>query len=502
MVAGTGTESRRSFTAGEALMLPPLHELAGVAKVAQPREGRRTEVRYDTTDRALKRHGFRLSRITDHDGGARWELSAVSLDPSTRVSAGQDAGIPPEDAVIPPELMEDVQAVARGRELLPAETLTTSFLDYGLLDGTGAVLGSVTDERVVGSGPDTPGSGRRVWVVRAGDEGLAEAAEAVLLAAGAAMTGPGTAEEPELEQAGPDTAGTGAVPLTTDGPVSAVLLQYLRAQFDELLRHEPRVRRGEADGIHKMRVATRRLRSALSSYRSTMDPEPGNTLREELRWLAGVLGQARDAQVMRHRLQQLIADEPGDLVMGPVAARVDEELLYEYRQAYGQIREALHSRRYFQALDALEALVDGPSWTGTAREPAGPASARMIRRDRKRLHRRVRAARTQEGEAYAEALHDARKDAKRLRYAAEVWGLVQPKEAKVMVDAAEHVQKILGEHQDSVVTQGYLRRMGATASAAGENGFTYGRLHALEQVRARAAQERFDHAWKGFPSKP
>ncbi|MCC9206344.1 CYTH and CHAD domain-containing protein [Arthrobacter sp. zg-Y769] len=509
MVAGTGTPSH--FLVDDAVVLPPLHELAGVAKVSQPREGRRTEVRYDTADRALRRRAFTLSRFTDNDGGTRWERRAPSLEPAARAGTPADPG-----AGVPPELLEEVQAVVRGRELLPVQTLSTRFLEYELLDSAGTVLARVTDEstRTSDAGGDPSGRDRRAWGIDSAGDALARDAGAMFLAAGAVPAGPAPGGERNATPAGPagdaaaadsdigDRDGAAVGPLETGSPVALLLLRYLREQFEELLRHDPRVRRGDADGIHKMRVATRRLRSALASYRSTMDPEPARSLRGELRWLARVLGEARDAQVMRHRLQELIAAEPDDLVMGPVAARVDEELLHDYRQAFGNIREVLQSPRYFQALDGLEGLLASPFWAETAKEPAGPAAARIIRRDRKRLHRRVRAARTLDGEDYAEALHDARKDAKQLRYAAEVWAPVQPKEAKEMVDAAEHVQKILGEHQDSVVTQAYLRRMGATASAAGENGFTYGRLHALEQAHAKSARERFVHAWKGFPSSP
>ncbi|MCQ1953981.1 CHAD domain-containing protein [Arthrobacter sp. zg-Y238] len=505
MAAGTGTASR--FLVDEALVLPPLHELAGVAKVAQPREGRRTEVRYDTPDGSLRRRGFSLSRHTDDDGGTRWERSAPSLEPAVRASNTTGPG-----AGVPAELVEDLQAVLRGREPVPVQTLVTRYLEYGLLDGAGTVLARVTDEstRAEGIGAEPSGPDRRVWAVASAGGALGKDAGTMFLAAGAVPAGTdGVGGQDAVRHPEGTGAGNGDTPDGTDAgildarsPVALLLLEYLREQFEELLRHDPRVRRGDADGIHKMRVATRRLRSALSSYRSIMDTEPGRSLRGELRWLARVLGKARDAQVMRHRLQQLIAAEPADLVMGPVAARVDEELLHDYREAYGHVREALHSQRYFQALDGLEALLDSPFWTETAREPAGPAAARIIRRDRKRLHRRVRSTRTLTGLEYAEALHDARKDAKQLRYAAEVWAPVQPKEAKEMVDAAEHVQKVLGEYQDSVVTQAYLRRMGATALAAGENGFTYGRLHALEQASAQSAQERFAHAWKGFPTSP
>ena len=86
------------------------------------------------------------------------------------------------------------------------------------------------------------------------------------------------------------------------------------------------------------------------------------------------------------------------------------------------------------------------------------------------------------------ALHEARKDGKRLRYAARPISL---KKAGRLADAAHGVQKILGDHQDSVVTRDLLRRLGAEAFVQGENGFSYGRLHALEQSVAVESEARF-----------
>ena len=519
MVAGTGTESPLTFSVSEALTLPPLHELPGVARVGQQQALTRTDIRYDTPDRALQRHGAAVYRITD-DAGTRWEATVPWDEPAVRTVAvpegaagpGDPAGTAataepavPEDCV-PPELLESLQAVLRGRNLEPVESATTRMLGYELLDSSGAVAARVTDEtRQAGTpgagtnGTGSPGTGTngagsgastRSWAVAGADGALLEQVVGMFRQAGGRPL-------PEEEESAAEQEA-----LDSRSPVGSLLQRYLREQFAEVLRHEPRVRRGDADGVHKMRVATRRMRSALASYRTTLEAEPARLLRGELRWLAGILGDARDAQVMRHRLKDLVAAEPEELVMGPVAARIDEELLDDYRKAYGRIREALDSERYFSTLDGLETLIAEPAWTAAAQDAAGQASARMIRRDRKRLHRRVRQAQRLTGAEYAEAMHDARKDAKRLRYAAEVWGTVQPAKAGIMVDAAERVQKILGEYQDSVVTRQYLRRMGASASAAGENGFTYGRMHALEQANAEAAREKFLSAWKDFPPAP
>ena len=89
-------------------------------------------------------------------------------------------------------------------------------------------------------------------------------------------------------------------------------------------------------------------------------------------------------------------------------------------------------------------------------------------------------------------LHRARKAAKRARYAAE---LRRPLDKAAATKKAEkhfkRIQRVLGEHQDSVVASDALRRFALTAgTTAGENGFTYGLLYAREQQIAEAARDQ------------
>jgi CHAD domain-containing protein len=285
-------------------------------------------------------------------------------------------------------------------------------------------------------------------------------------------------------------------------PARELLTAYLQEQFDELLRQQRRVQAEEPDGIHRMRVSTRRLRSALASYRALLAPEPARTLRSELKWLAQVLGAARDASVMRHRLQDLVASQPPELVLGPVSARIDEELLSDYTAALRIVRQELEGERYRSAVDGLRTLIAESAWTAEADGSGGDTAEAMIRRDLGRLRSRIRTAKAEKDrDARAEILHEARKDAKRLRYAAETWRPAGGQAAESMVEAAEGLQKILGEHQDSVVTRELLRRMGS-ATGPGESGFTYGRLHAIEEQRAKDAEKQFRRLWKRFPGSP
>ena len=287
-----------------------------------------------------------------------------------------------------------------------------------------------------------------------------------------------------------------------DVPARKLLQDYLREQLGELLREQKRVQAGEADAIHKMRVSTRRLRSALASYRKLLSPEPARSLRADLKWLAQVLGAARDAQVMRHRLQELVASQPPELVLGSISARIDEELMHDYNAALQNISADLAGERYLRTVEGLKALAAEPEWTAEGTGQDGSDPGRMIRGDLARLRSRVRLARREsDREARAEILHEARKDAKRLRYAAETWKPAGGQAAEAMVDAAEALQKILGEHQDSVVSRALLRRLGRTAGS-GEDGFTYGRLHAIEEQRGKAAEKQFRRLWKDFPDLP
>ena len=224
-------------------------------------------------------------------------------------------------------------------------------------------------------------------------------------------------------------------------------------------------------------------------------------LRGELKWLAGVLGPARDAQVMHQRLNDLVAAEPTELIIGPVSQRIDKQLGADFDAANRKALDALNDERYFHLLDALDALLAAPPLTGLASEPAHKIVPDLIRKDWKRLRKAVRTATTTtDGAAGDTALHEVRKSAKRLRYAAELAIPFLQKRAVRLARSTQGPQSTLGNHQDTVVARDLLHRLGVEAHLRGENGFSYGRLHALEQFGAADSEARFLRAWKDFPS--
>jgi CHAD domain-containing protein len=65
-----------------------------------------------------------------------------------------------------------------------------------------------------------------------------------------------------------------------------------------------------------------------------------------------------------------------------------------------------------------------------------------------------------------------------------------------MASAAEHLQEVLGDHQDSVVSRTHLSQQADAAHAAGEDTFTYGLLYAREDDLAIDARRQLDGALK------
>ncbi len=287
--------------------------------------------------------------------------------------------------------------------------------------------------------------------------------------------------------------------LSRTSPASALLLAYLDDQLQALTKQSRGVRRDEPDSVHKMRISIRRLRAVLRTYRQLLEPDVSAHLRSELQWLASTSGQARDAQVLHERLTHLLDDQPADLVVGPVRQRIDEELQGDFEAGRAALTFALESDRFVRLVDALDDVLADPPLTPQAAKPANKTLPRLLDKTGRRLHRAVEAATGTEGPERDTALHEVRKCAKQLRYAAEVAIPIRPKRAVRLSETAHDLQRILGAHHDSAVARDLLLRLAAEAHRRGESDLTYGRLHALEEDAAAELDARFARAWVDLP---
>jgi inorganic triphosphatase YgiF len=206
------------------------------------------------------------------------------------------------------------------------------------------------------------------------------------------------------------------------------------------------------EALHQARVGLRRLRSAFSIYTATLVGDGVARLRDDLRWLAGALGDARDLDVLVER------SGTGPLRHRLEAARGD---------AYARVEQALGSTRVRALMLDLAAWIADGDWlrqhaTRAGREqPSAAFAAKALDRFLGRVTKRGRDLAALDDEAR----HDVRKNAKKLRYTAEFFaGLFdtpgQSQRYKKFTAALEHVQDELGALNDIAAAPAILDRLG------------------------------------------
>ena len=489
-------ETERKYEAPPGTPLPGLDDLPGVATESGPEEQRLEARYYDTEDLRLIRCGVTLRR---RQGGsdAGWHLKLPEGGDSRR-----EIQLPLARAArqVPKELGTLVRAFTRGEALAPVAEIKTVRQRVVLLDEAGDSLAEVVDDHVSAStlGRQTELSQWREVEVEltGGGQGLLAAADKRLRRGGLRPAGRQAKLERALASQLPAPDGDRARPARVS-TAADVVLAYAGAQVAAIMAFDPLVRRDEPDAVHQMRVATRRLRSTLKSFSRVLRAEDTGHLGAELKWLGEVLGAARDAEVMAAHLQATLDELPPELIMGPVRARVRVHFAPVEAAARAAVLEALDGERYLALLDGLDALLADPPLTPEAARPAAEVLPDEVRRTRRRLRKRMRRARhTPPGPGRDTALHEARKAAKRSRYAAEAVSPAFGKPARRFAKRVKTVQSVLGDHHDSVVARATIRELGVQAHLAGENAFTFGVLYERDARDAEDLEAQARQAWK------
>jgi CHAD domain-containing protein len=279
-------------------------------------------------------------------------------------------------------------------------------------------------------------------------------------------------------------------------PCSAgdVLWDYLREHAERLAARDAEVRAGEPDGIHQMRVESRRLRTAVAVYRPLLDAEQARELQAELRWLARTLSPARDLEVVEGHLNDAISAEPRTLTAGPVRMLPKRRLREAATPARAAALAVLDQPRYLALRERLDAFVADPPWSEKAAKPATNALPKRLAKPWRRIRNRVETAEAAEPRDRDAALHEVRKAAKRMRYACDVAAPELGADVERLSRKAEQIQDILGHHQDMVVLRQWLRRLSRDPEA-GQAAFTFGRAHRRAEELAAQDFADYEPAW-------
>ncbi len=513
MRMGPGSHLEREVKLGvwPGFRLPELDGLVEGLHVVTGSECELHATYHDTSDLRLARSGATLR----HRSAEGWTLKLPSGE-------GQGDGwlsrreltVAGDDRAVPPELAALVVSWVRTSTLVPVARLQTRRRSVALVDATGVVAVEVVDDEVsVLHGQHLALRFREVEVELGGraDPELLDVVVARLRAAGAGPAdptpkvmralGPRTSEPPEL-----------AEPVVERYDSAAdVIRSGLRASVRRLLTHDVGVRLGEdAEAVHQARVATRRLRSDLRTYAPLLDDDWAKELRSELKWIASGLGAVRDADVLLEGLESAGAG------LDRRDARAAEDLLGRLRTERSAARQRLlgmlDDRRYALLLDRLvgsfdphrpepvpavpagapAVIVSGDRWLlAEAEGPAAEVLPMLVRKPWKHLRRAVEAV---DPDGPDEELHQVRIRAKRCRYAADVAALAVGKPAQRFAGAVAELQEVLGEHQDAVVAEAWLRSVAPELGAT--EALVAGQLIAAQREIAVRTRDTWTEAWE------
>jgi CHAD domain-containing protein len=478
--------------AGPAFHLP---DLAGVIQgvAIGPSETLRLDtVYFDTPDLRLARWGVSLR----HRAGEGWTLKLPAADRGSMLERDEltfegGAKAPPAAAV------GVVRAYVRKAELIPVARLSTVRRRVRLVDGAGVRIAEVVDDEVsVRDGRRVATRFREIEVEASGENGVGGVITPLVTRLRVAGAGAPDPTPKHIRALGPRAVEPPEVapePLLPNAPARDVIRNAIAESVAALLRHDPLVRTArDPEAVHQARVATRRLRSHLRTFAPLLDVEWTEPLRAELGWLALSLGAVRDREVLLERLRVRSRLLPaGDARSAAALLQILEGEIDELRK---KLNADLDSQRYIDLLESLVAAAHAPATTADAEQPAATALPVLATTPWRRVRSAVRQLPSNPADP---ELHRIRILAKRARYAAEAVAPVARPGADGFAKAAARLQTVLGEHQDSVVAQSWLR----AARVGGRRAFVAGQLIALEGIAAKDARAKWRKAWDSLDRK-
>ena len=488
-------EREIKFLVGSGGGLPAPAELVhGLGSVAVD-EVDQDAVYFDTSDLRLTRAGASLRYRSDDGWTVKLPQSVSSMIVRDELSfAGDDTDEPPDEATA------FVRAIARSAPLLPVAEIRTHRRRLRLRDRRGRPVGEIDDDVVRGAAEGSNGVRFHEVEFEVADDASPKIVAKVvkrLQAAGAKPDGNRSKVSRVLgdsAEAPPDLPPAPA--LDRRSTVEDLARATLANGTHRLVAADPIVRVGEdPEGVHQARVATRRLRSDLRTLRPVLDRAWSEPLRDELRWIGGLLGRVRDADVLAGLLaehadtlrpgQHAVGHQLDPPDRGPTSRRPDDAAPgHELHAVFGIARSTGRGRTR-----APTSYARGRQQQAKVDEVA----ARLIRKPWKRLRDQVQRLAADPPD---QDLHEVRKVAKQARYALEAVAPATGKQARRAAKRLAALQDTLGDHQDAVVGAQWIERAALRSNDDVDTAFVAGELAESFAADRRRLRQAWPDQWK------
>ena len=276
--------------------------------------------------------------------------------------------------------------------------------------------------------------------------------------------------------------------------------QILHAGIAHLHSNRPAALSGDAEGVHQMRVAVRRLRAALALFGPHLEPHAAGRFQSELRRTGQVLGEARDWDVF---CLDLLPSLEKDAQAAPWCELLKRPAAEQRRAAHERLAQEVRGPGFAALVRGLEA------WAAQARaEPdllGDKDLARPLKRSAPemldRLARKARRRGRHLGRRADAERHALRKALKKLRYGIDFVGSLYPHaRRKRYLRRCKHLQELLGTVNDAATATVLAGRLsaGAHADLAPASGAVAQRF---AQERDKAVRD-LGKAWDDFRDEP
>jgi CHAD domain-containing protein len=287
-------------------------------------------------------------------------------------------------------------------------------------------------------------------------------------------------------------------------PMIVFAYACLRHEYGALLAQQPTGGAApDSEAIHRMRIATRRLRVALRTFANMLPEDRAREFAKAFRWFAQALGEVRDLDVYAENFRDYAKLVPPE--QQPELGGYELHLRRARTAARNDLDKLFADPRVAELLDGFRGFLEGAPPAPALRRwrsfRVGDGAAKYLRKSMKRV---LRGGRKITAESEDEKLHRLRIRAKRLRYELEFFAEVFPELAKA-VKATKQLQEVLGEHQDACTASARLcdyarehepKRVRPQAAAREPSALE--RLRSTQEHKAADARQRFASEWQRF----
>ncbi|MCM3871445.1 MAG: CHAD domain-containing protein [Pyrinomonadaceae bacterium] len=240
-----------------------------------------------------------------------------------------------------------------------------------------------------------------------------------------------------------------------DAAATEAVPQVLSPRLEEMfLLHKAALDFKDPEGVHDMRVASRRLRSALRDFAPHLRKTKMAAATKDLKEIADKLGVVRDLDVAIIALEKFQKGATPEISSG--LQRIIDDQKAKLDPARKELVQALDYQRLSQLkrnfLQAVEdAIVPQAATTPTSGSPARPGPSYKVYA-RETLLKRLRELEALSPSLFepqkTEPLHAMRIAAKRLRYAMELFAACWGDQLDVFSNHVARMQSALGELHD------------------------------------------------------